>query len=614
MYYQKEFKINKNDGKRLWEMTNTITGRKTSKTAVNSLPGCTTEQEVASKFNNYYTNIAKDLAETIPQADNHYTHYLPKGEPKFKKKFRPVFPIDVEKIIDNMRPKSSYGWDKISNKVLKEIKNEVKLPLSHLINVSILNNFFPDSWKLSKVIPIHKGGQKDDCGNYRPVSLVPCLSKVIETAIVLQVTQHLETNQLFYANQFGFRRFHRTESMLLKFQQAIFQAKKLRKHCISVQIDCRKAFDKIRHDILLTKIEKLGLPREWFESYLSSRKMFVNIGNENSPESEINIGVPQGSVLGSCLFSIYINDMPLCTEMATLLFADDSTFIYTSYDMNTLFDKVNNELSKIQQWCYSNQLCIHPKKTNYFLFSPTKTQTPDLWLGDQKIQRVGEKFEQKSHKILGIWVDEKMSFNTHIKAIQNKMRSAIAILARSKVILPYKIKLLIYNALIMSHLNYCTSIWSGSPNVGKLEIMQKKALRLICQKNYASHADPLFFQTKSLKLEHIVELNYLKISNNIINSKESLPIISIFNFLQVTKERTRTKHLKLMETPTCRVTMLQRFPQYKLPSIYNKALKEFPCKIDKKMSTLISSYRNWRITQYSDFKCSVKNCYSCEQL
>ena len=166
----------------------------------------------------------------------------------------------------------------------------------------------------------------------------------------------------------------------------------------------------------------------------------------------------------------------------------------------------------------------------------------------------------------------------------------------------------------MSHLNYCTSIWSGSPNAGLLETMQKKALRLICQKNYASHADPLFVQTRTLKLEHIVELNYLKISNNIINSKESLPIINIFNFIQVTKKRTRNDNLKLMKIPTCRVALLQRFPQYKLPTTYNKALTKFPCKIDKKMSTLISSYRNWRITQYSEFKCSEKNCYSCQQL
>ena len=614
MFYQKQFQINKNDGKKLWQLTNTITGRKSCKSSVITMPDCSTDHEVANKFQNYYANIATDLAKTIPEPDNHYKHYLPKEEPDTKLKFKPVFPSQVAKIIDNMRPKTSYGWDHISNLVLKEIKNEIKLPLSHLINISIANNVFPDSWKISRVIPIHKGGQKDDCGNYRPISLVPCLSKVIETAIVQQVTHHLETNQLYFANQFGFRKYHRTESMLLKYQQAIFQAKQAKQHCISVQIDCRKAFDTIKHDILLTKIEKLGLPQKWFESYLSNRKMFVNIGNENSAETEINIGVPQGSVLGSCLFSIYINEMPLCTDMATLLFADDSTFIYTSYDIKELFEKVNKELEKIQQWCYSNQLCLHPKKTNYFFFSCSKiNSTPELLLNNQRIQRVGENFDQKTHKILGVHFDEKMQFKTHIQHIQNKIRAALAILARSKVILPYKIKLLIYNALIMSHINYCSSIWSGSPDIDKIEKLQKKAIRIICQKKYADHTDPLFHKTKTLKVEHLIELNFLKISNNILNSKESLPIINIFNFLNITNKRTRSDNLKLMKTPKCRIKILQGFPQYKLPSIYNNALKNYPCKIDKKISNLTSSYKKWRIMQYGQFKCTDKSCYSCKK-
>ena len=486
MYYRKQFEEYKNDGKRLWEITNNITGRKATKTPVTSMPNCANEKDVATKFNNYYANVAQNLAKTIPTPDKHYTHYLPKEDPKVKMKFRPVFPSEIAKIIDNMRPKTSYGWDTISNKVIKAIRDEIKAPMSHLVNISITKNVFPDSWKLARVIPIFKGGQKDDCGNYRPISLISCLSKIIETVIVKQVEQHLETNSLLYSNQFGFRKFRRTESMLLKYQQAIFYAKQTKQHCISVQIDCRKAFDTVNHEILLTKIDKLGIPRKWFEAYLSARKMYVNIGDENSAEAEINIGVPQGSVLGSCLFSIFINNMPYCTDMTTLLFADDSTFIYTSPDLEQLFEKVNIELEKIQQWCYSNQLCLHPKKTNYFFFSHKKTYvTPDLILNSTKIQRVGEKFDQKTHKILGVIFDEKMNFKEHIQHIKKKIRAALSILCRSKVILPFKIKLLIYNSLIMSHYNYCSSVWSGSPDFGKLKVLQRRAMRLICNKNYS---------------------------------------------------------------------------------------------------------------------------------
>ena len=148
----------------------------------------------------------------------------------------------------------------------------------------------------------------------------------------------------------------------------------------------------------------------------------------------------------------------------------------------------------------------------------------------------------------------------------------------------------------------------------ELETLQKGAIRLICNKDYTEHTEPLFHQTKTLKLQHLVELNYLKISNNIINKKESLPIINLFSFIKVSNTRTRSNMLNLMTKPKCRTLFQQRFPQYRLPNIYNNALKSYPIKVENKMATLTTGYKNWRFQQYSQFKCpNPKDCYSCNK-
>ena len=610
-FYRSEFHNNAKDSKKIWALTNNLLGREKSKPSIHTFPNCKTDTEIATVFSDYFSNVASNLAKTIPKSKKPFTAYLPK-ETTTKFNFRPMFPSEIAKIIDKMRPKTSFGRDMFSNKILKAIKDEIKLPLCHLINLSIKYSYIPASWKVSKILPLHKGGHKTECSNFRPISLLSTFSKVLERCIADQVIDHMEKNGLFYSHQYGFRRQRTCSHLLQKYQDIVFESRQTKKHCLSVAIDCSKAFDTINHDILLTKIQAYGINTQWFAHYLSGRHNYVSIGNQNSAETEQKIGVPQGSVLASLLFSIYINDLPLCNEAQCLLFADDSTFLCTSDNIKSLYKKTNLELSKIEDWLNSNQLSVNAKKSKYLLHSHhRKKGLPDLWLGGQKIDRVGEKCKDKSHKILGIWIDENLSYHHHLSSIYKKVQIVLAIIMRSKVILPMRIKMLIYNALIMSRLSYCCTIFGGTTGISieKINIIQRKALRIISMARFNAHCDPIYFKLGTLKFEHLIELNFLKSGHNLLNNKEPYPISKMFHFTTDTK--TRSSGQRKLYVPKCRIESIKHLTKHKIPVVWNSAVDNSQIKLGGKITSLIKSYKQWRLDQYSKFLCTAKNCFSC---
>ena len=165
-YYSNEFKLNKNDSRAMWRLANSVTGREKKQGGITNFPGCRNEKEISQVFNTYYSNIASEIISKIPTSEKSHIEYLPADKPKSKLIFQPIFPSDVAKILDSMKNKSSYGPDKISNKILKVIKDEIKLPLCHLINLSFIHNYVPESWKISRICPIHKGGDRNLTTNF----------------------------------------------------------------------------------------------------------------------------------------------------------------------------------------------------------------------------------------------------------------------------------------------------------------------------------------------------------------------------------------------------------------------------------------------------------------
>ena len=267
-------------------------------------------------------------------------------------------------------------------------------------------------------------------------------------------------------------------------------------------MDLCKVFDTVSHNILLQKLYHYGIrgpAHKLIESYLTSRKQFVSIDNVNSFAQSINIGVPQGSILGPLLFLIYINHLPNAISSQPLLFADDTCIMLSDSSLPNLETKCNTELNQLKNWCNTNKLQINPKKSNVLLI-PSKLNSSPLNL---KIYYDNSLIVcQESCKYLGTNLDSKLLFKNHIKQIEVKVAKGVGILSKLRFLFPTSTLFLLYYALVHPHLLYALPLWDCTYQkyTQKLQLLQNKAIQVICNSNRFSSVTPLYFQLGILKI------------------------------------------------------------------------------------------------------------------
>ena len=357
-------------------------------------------------------------------------------------------------------------------------------PLTHLFNLSFKTGYIPPQLKFSIIKPIYKSDNRHLFTNYRPISILSSLAHLIEKTVCGQLIGYLEQNNILYMHQYGFRSGHNTAHALGHFCNEIHSALAENKFNISLFIDLKKAFDTVSFDLLFKKLNHYGVDKTellWFSNYLYERKQSTDINGIMSDVREVNMGVPQGSVAGPLLFVIFINDLFLATDMKTILFADDTTFQCTGSNLHELYDRVNYNLVKIENWFNANGLTLHPSKTKYMLFTNNKEHyhIRNIYLCGSKVDRVGEDCKDKYFKFLGMLVDEKLNWKYHINMLRKKLASSNFALSNSKHKLPYKSRLSVFQSLINSHINYCAIIYTNTKakELNMLETLHKKALR-----------------------------------------------------------------------------------------------------------------------------------------
>ena len=244
-------------------------------------------------------------------------------------RFKRVSESEICRIIQNLKSKSSSGVDSISNVLLKKLVSVIKGPLCVIFNKSLSSGIFPDLMKLAKVVPLHKSGDTNLPDNYCPISLLPVLSKVLEKVVYACMERHLNENDILYCRQFGFCKRHSTVDAVANFVGDILNCFEGNQFVLAVFVDLRKAFDSMSHELLLKKLQCIGVEDtelEWLKNYLSCRKQCISIGKVLSELSLLEVAVAQGSLLGVLLFQLFINDLPSCLRFGTsILYADDTT-------------------------------------------------------------------------------------------------------------------------------------------------------------------------------------------------------------------------------------------------------------------------------------------------
>ena len=540
-YYASLFDKYRSDSRKQWQIINSALNRhksKSTKIKLKDSSGNTISDssEVAERFNKYYSTIADKLKSesTTTNCGNNFASNL-KDPVSDTFHLNPTTPSEVVTIINDLKNKATSDSDVRALKIACTIPKFSSV-FSEIINSSFETGVFPSQLKLAKVIPIYKSsGAKTDETNYRPISLLSVFSKIFEKAVHNRVYSFLQNNDAFYDMQFGFRKQRSCEHALLTAQNEIMAALSKKQIALLLLIDFSKAFDMVSHDILLHKLEHYGIrgiAHDWFKSYLECRSQYVSIGGKNSVTRRLRYGVPQGSILGPLLFVIYINDMPNISGLAKfILYADDSSIIITANSIPELEAKFAEISNFLITWVSENGLMLNIKKTNYMIF----TRQRNLNINAMNLRVAGKPIERKKvAKFLGVLVDEKMTWVHHIKAIKSRMSRYIGVLYRLRHILPLKARLMIFNSLIQSHLNYCSLVW-GATNKSKIDTLfstQKKAIRSIMPGwvNYfykdgilPTHTKPFFNKHNILTVHNIIVKNMLIFYNNVDNFEHLLP-------------------------------------------------------------------------------------------
>ena len=609
MYYEKFYSENYKNSRLIWNKTKELIGRgKTKKrypkVFMDGEMKIEGDKNIANSFNHYFTTVGQNLSNQFGPMNKKYMKYLnQKHNHKFS--FKQVTEEDTKNFIKSLQSKKSSSFDKMSNAMIKKLEQGLTKPLTIIINNSLRDGYMSDELKIAKLIPLHKSGRADIFNNYRPISLISVLSKIVEKAVYAQLFAYF--TKYFMSNvQFGFRQKHETQHCILNFLNNIKTSKK--RYHVGIFVDLRKAFDTVNHEILLDKLKYYGLDEmalNWFRNYLSNRMQATEIGNEISDFLEILCGVPQGSILGPLLFLIFINDFPGAVELLVSLFADDTTMQLSANSVEELETKINFELIKASNWFKSNRLSLHPGKTLFMVFNNPRGIKLNLKLDGINITQAGNSHSVKTIKFLGLHLDENLAWRDHINKTCSKIRSINYHLNQVKKTLPLKLRILLYNALIKPHVEYCLTIFGNSSSINLLHKVQKQSIRITFNKPFNSHTQPLFKQANSLNVLDLYKLNTQTLLRKQIDNLLPTNIQSIFNFNKSYRRQTSVFD---------RIFNNDKF-QDKLP--FKQIVDNWNKNDNKNIENTVKRYKFIKKTElvskyFTEF-CENKTCYMCKQ-
>ena len=406
-----------------------------------------------------------------------------------------------------MTPKTSSDAFGIQQNIVLSDVDLLAPVLAHLANVSQQTGVFPDNCKIARVIPVYKNkGSKNMFDNYRPISLLPVFSKVLEKLIYDSVFEFLVRYQILFETQYGFRKGRNTTHAILDFIKTIEEAIESNQYAIGIFCDLSKAFDTLNHEILLQKLDHYGirgLANSWFRSYLENRRQYVELNSKKSKCLPLPTGVPQGSILGPLLFLIYINDLPSAAKLKCVSFADDSNLLIQGQDLAILTESLTRELAKVNDFFKANQLKLNANKTKMVFFRkrslPANHMQMNVYLDGIKLN------QDESAEFLGTTIDSMLTWEKHCTNVANKIARSNGVLNRVKHLLPPSSLRLLYHSFIQPHLQYALPAWGGCSAQNKKRIVniQKRAIRTVTKSYHTAHTEPRMKKLGLLKFDDL---------------------------------------------------------------------------------------------------------------
>ena len=582
---------NLKDTKSIWKHLRTA-NKKTS-ACDNALPDeleingqqYTNSQDIAFKLNDYFASISEyintnDVITSAPDLTKLETYISSKIPLDTFFRIPKITVNQVSEFINGLNPAKATGLDGIGPRILKLASTVLSPSITALINKSIETATFPDQLKMAKLYPIHKGGSKSDPANYRPISVLPTISKIFEKHINKHLVAFLNKYKVIHANQSGFRQKHSCQTALVKLIDQWMACIDRGDIVGSVFLDFRKAFDLVDHSILIDKLSLYkcqGPDLNLISSYLQSRQQVIDSSKGLSTPAYIKSGVPQGSILGPTLFLIFINDLPLHMEYCDIdLFADDATFHANGKTKSEVEPKLQTDGNNSKSWAKHHKMQIHYDKTSCMtLGSRHRTQNEasklDITIDGNEIKQVDKQ------KLLGVYIDENLLWTTHIDYLCSTISTKISLLKQLSTYVPVKVQKLFYQGYILPLIDYGSNTWGSTSklNIERLSKLQKRAARIILKADFDTPSSEMFNELGWSTIENRHNYNKAVLTYKALND---LTPEYISNLLKPTFE-THNRNLRSatngsLSVPRSRTSLFDRSFSATAPKLWNSLPKE----------------------------------------
>ena len=495
-------------------------------------------KELVEVMNHYFIDKVNALQARLPPQINDPLKYM-KNMMKNRKcsfSFKSVHPDDVKRIVMGLKNTKSVGLDDLDVHTIKLIIDDILPSLTHIINLSLDSSVFPDLWKSAKIIPLLKKGDPLSAKNYRPVALLPILSKILEKVVFKQIVNYMETNKLIHPSHHGSRAKHNTCTAVLEMYSTWVDSFERGETTGIMMLDLSAAFDLVNHELLVKKLELMGFDKSalnWFKSYLSGRSQCVHIDGQTSKLRHISVGVPQGSVLGALMYILFVNDLPSvihehdhitsdtaeehalsgqhneCSCCGLLCaYVDDSTYSYSCTDPSELNQRLNTMYRTLATYFSDNRLVINGDKTKLIVVEHGKYgNARDNILVDTGTTIITP---SESGRLLGINIHESLKWKDHILSGENALIKCLSLrlnaVKRISSISSFKTRLMVANACFQSVLVYMIVIWGGSEKylTRAAQVIQNKVARHVTKLTWFTPIRSLLKQCNWLSIQQLI--------------------------------------------------------------------------------------------------------------